>query len=373
MVDDDDDISELTDDQPLPERGYALPNQIQTHERFNLRVHDPADPDEMDRIERLAEAIERDGQMDDLILVPIEDNQIVLLAGHRRRRAVTLINERRVAQNRPPVKLRYYIDRSGGDALRKAIDNNLHRHNFSPIDLANLIQRIRRDYRWSGFKGAQRVAEYMGVSVATVTQYEKFLAPAMDSDLRDRLHRGDISAQSAFDLMNVKSDKRAEVLEKARDIQHDKDVESAIHQTESGRLSPERAAKELHSRTHLTNPAIKQAIRETAEATEVAQPMSRRELVEFILQFDSPAYGGTNGAVREWVVAMDRMMNGTGGRLAEKTARRLFDAMVMRAPKGTLDAEGKRLVGERSPTGRIPRRDKGKRQMPKRGASRSQS
>lgn len=345
--------------QELPDRGHLLPAQIQTDERFNVRKYDPTDDYEMKLVEDLATTMERDGQLDDIILVPVEDGKLVLLAGHRRRRAATLINERRSAENRPLFKLRYQVNREGGDLFRKAVISNLQRRDFSPMDLTLLIKRIKQENNWAGmgFKGSKKTAEYLGISVANVTQHEKF--SLFDEEMQQKLHRGEISAHSAYDLMEVKPEKRAEVLSKASEIQQDRNIDQAIESTQSGRESGEKAATKMHSKKRIENPAIKQAIRETPDATDTPQPMSRREIVEWLLQFDSPVYGGLDSAVRQWVVAMDKMMAGKGGRNADKSARDKFDAMVKGSSKGTLDGEHKRQVAPKSSTGKALRKDKG--------------
>lgn len=352
-----------TEDGVLAERGFLLPNQIETIERFNVRLYQVDDDEELKLIERLAADIERDGQLEDVILTPLEDEpgRIVLYSGHRRRRAIALINESRSARNQPLVKVRYRVDREGGDLFRKAIGVNLHRRGFSPMELLMLITKLRTDHGWVGFKGAKRVAEYLNVDIATVTQTEKFGGPDMDDELRLKLHQGVVSAQSAFELLGVHKDKRAEVMQRAEEIQTDRNIDKGIAQVAAGRVSEEQAAEDLKKKKRIENPAVRQAIRETPDSTSAPQPMSRKELLEFILQFDAPAYGHPNGAVRTWVLAMEKLAAGTAGKNGEKVAMEKFDVMVKGADKGTKGpaSETEERPRGKSATGKLARRDKG--------------
>lgn len=58
---------------------------------------------------------------------------------------------------------------------------------------------------------------------------------------------------------------------------------------------------------------------------------SRKELLEFFDQFDSDAYGYESGAVRRFVTYLRQLAAGKG---QEKQARKLWDQMVEKAPKG---------------------------------------
>jgi ParB-like nuclease domain len=320
---------------PMPERGYILPHEIVTDDRFDLRRYDPGDEDEMKRIELLAQNMERDGQLDDIWLSPMDNGRLVLMSGHRRRRAAALINERRAIDHRSLFKLRYSINREGGDLLRKALVWNIQRRDLSAMDLSLNIRRIKAENHWDGFKGSKRVADYLGVSVATVTQHEKFLSAECDEETRRRLHQGVISAQSAFDMMQVPVERRAEVYEAAADIQTDTNIGRAIGDVTARRKTSEEAARDV-VRKKIENPAIREAIRETPGARQTPpQPMSRRDIVQFITQFDSPAYGYPNGEVRLWVAAMDALFDGTAGARGEQKAVARFDAMVRQAGRGS--------------------------------------
>ena len=286
---------------------YFLPNEIQTDARFNVR---PSSADDDGEIERLAQSIEESGQIDPGVVVPVnqtdEGEDYILLIGHRRRRAITLINTKYALLGKPLLKMKVAVDRSTraySEQLRHAIASNLHRKSFTPMDLALLIQRLKTENKWIGYQGSKKVADFLGVNPATVTQHERLLGA--DASIQAGVSTGKLSAQSAFDLLSVKPEKLEEVNER------------------SAQAAPTGRAK---------NNVVKRAIRETEEATARVVSRTRKEIISFFEDLDAPAYGYPDGAIRQFATYFQSWTQG-GGTARTLTAK--FDAMTAKAPQGT--------------------------------------
>lgn len=324
----------------MPEFGnelvYLLPEEIQTDEKYALRRYETTE-DEGDKIDRLADSIEAQGQLDAAVVVPGEDGKYVLLIGHRRKRAVARINDARSEGGEPLLRLRAVVDRTGADPLRKAAVSNIQREDFSPMDLALLIQRLRKDNGWEGFSGAKKIASYLGVNAATITQHEKFLGA--DPEIKDKLHLGVISAQSAFDLLGVKPEKRAEVLEKVEQAVGRKKAEALVEVVEGKGTEEQKEAvyKKKAAAVRVERPEVVKAIRETEGAAARPMALSRKEIVDFFERLDSPMYGNLDSAVRTWVrYFCDSFVPGKG---TDRTCLAKWDKMVEKSDKGTKAAK----------------------------------
>ena len=145
-----------------------------------------------------------------------------VVAGHRRLQAVQLVNERRSARGKGLLRLRCVVDRSERDHLHTAIATNVQRRNLSPMDLALLIERLRKKFKWAGQTGTAQVAAYLGVLRITVTQHERLRT--LSDDLQEQVHRGTLTPQSAFELMPFPPEERPRILHRAREIQSERDA-----------------------------------------------------------------------------------------------------------------------------------------------------
>jgi len=350
---------------------FLRPDQIVTDDRFNVRAYGDGENEEV--IQQLATSIERDGQLDSGIVIAVENTKpeddgskgehYILIAGHRRRRAIALLNERYSLSGKPLLQMRVVVDRSGGDHTRKAIVSNLHRKDFSPMDLATLINRIKTENGWleQGFAATKKLAAYLSVSVPTIIQHEKFLT--IDGDLQKRLHGGQISAQSALDLLSVSPEKRDEVLGRAAAIQAEKDAADQKAKAEKeakawkapkipvpptsnadqsdASLDSKQSMKPEKKR--IERPAVVKAIREVDKETVI--PRTRKEIVEFFAQLDGPAYGYIDSSVRQFITYFQKWQAGNG---TERTLLAKFDAMTEKADKGTKAAQEKADKAEAS-------------------------
>jgi len=95
-------------------------------------------------IESLAADIEANGQNTPVILRKDDQGRPVLVAGHRRWRAVSLLNERSPEQKRKLVG--NYFSLTEAEALAMAVSENRFRQDVSPIDDASNIKIFRKRF-----------------------------------------------------------------------------------------------------------------------------------------------------------------------------------------------------------------------------------
>lgn len=342
------------------------PEEILIDARFDIRRYSDENPDEIKKVERLSRTIEQ-RQLDAGVVISNGSGKFILYAGHRRRKAIILANERRSQAGQSLLKMRVVVDSSGLDPLRAAIQSNMQRENLSPMELANLIKRVRKENDWSGFPGAKKVADYMGIDITTVTQHERFHTAA--PEIREALHNGSLTPQGAFSMMNVKKPEVADVLEKAKEQQkrinkRSLDAKAAKGEVAESQMTSEEVQQEKEAAPiKITQPAIIAAIRETPEAVARVIPMTRKEIIEFFMELDGPAYGFMNGATRQF---LDYFCNSLcPGRGDKKKALKKFDAMCANADQGTQAKADKAADALESPadnktaTGRLKRVDAG--------------
>jgi ParB/RepB/Spo0J family partition protein len=334
-------------DEPAIAAGHEvielLPNQIRTLPEYNVRLWSGNGEEEL--IIALARQIEESGQEEAAIVVPVAikngPEDYVLVAGHRRLQAVQLVNERRSARGKGLLRLRCVVDRSERDHLHTAIATNVQRRNLSPMDLALLIERLRKKFKWAGQTGTAQVAAYLGVLRITVTQHERLRT--LSDDLQEQVHRGTLTPQSAFELMPFPPEERPRILHRAREIQSERDAAA----------EEEKGEEAVATVPHIQHPAMRQAVRErTSVAVRPMPPLDRRELLEAVEQFDADPYGWPDGAVRRWVrYFVDEYARGRGD---EAEMRRLFGCMIVGCVKGTPGSAS----AARSGVYRAERRDK---------------
>jgi ParB/RepB/Spo0J family partition protein len=362
---------------------FLLPQHISVDERYNVRPWSGRDEQDLATetklIEELAASIERDGQLDAGVVVPGKtENEFVLIGGHRRRRAIALINERRSASGESLLRMRVWVDRLDPTAaFRKAVVSNIQRRNLSPMDLALLIQQVKQQNKWEGFPGAKKTAQFLGVSTATVTQHEKLMALAHSDkgqQVQEAVHRGVLSAQSAFDLIAAQKAglDSGEVMARA-----------AGEQAEQNAKIKARGG-EVRNASKIENPSVRRAIREIQEenqgkgagkskgidpgasqgakkgipegmaTTETASEpeivpiakRTRRELLEFFESQDGPANGYPDSAVRVFVrYFVDKYAEGVG---TDRTLQAKWDKATEKADQGSKASEPKEAAPEPS-------------------------
>lgn len=269
-----------------PECINLLPPEIRLDPYFAVRPYSQENTDDEDkRVEKLAASLEELGQTDALLIT--EDHR--LIAGHRRRRAAILINEARTRVGKPLFRLRCSIDLSGGDLRRKAIHSNLHRRENSAMDMAYLCTCLRNEHDWRGWPGTKRLSDYLGVDAATINQYEKLMG--VERQVQNRVHLGQLSVQSALDLLKVPQGQRLSALARAQEIQEEEDLDRTLARYRNGKQSIAKTTELIQEPTrHVARPAVIKAIRERHIVTTQKISLSRSELVRSIGQFDANGF-----------------------------------------------------------------------------------
>lgn len=316
---------------------YLLPEDIHDDAITNVRPFSSSTvetQEELREIQSLADSMASPaGQVEPVIVRRNDDNTYSLIAGSRRRKAAAIINMGR-GEGEVPFYLSALVDNetpSDVVSLQKALVENIHRRSISPMDLAFDIQMIRERLGLKGKAGTKGVAEFIGVSPATVTQHEKLLT--LEPKYQLMIHEGRISAQAAQDLADVKPGKRAETLAKAQELQA-----AAIAQPKSGKGKGGGA----RDTGKLQQTHVRKATRETAtpgDGTPV-KALSRTEIVGYFeAMINAPAYGHPDGAIRKF--AKYFVEEFAAGKGSERTMDAKFDEMTKDAYKGTKEASDK--------------------------------
>jgi ParB-like chromosome segregation protein Spo0J len=188
-----------------PETAKARPGPVAGNEAIHL--------------EALAESM-RDPMVGQLmpVIVRMVGGKALLVDGRRRREAALLIE----SKYQTPFPLKYVIADEGKDVVKMALHANLKSRKPTPVQFAHICAQLRLDHNW---QGTRQVAEYLGVSRATVQQHDKLLSrpEAMDrgtyNSLLEQLNSGKMGAETAFfTLTRVDPAKAAKVVTDATQI-----------------------------------------------------------------------------------------------------------------------------------------------------------
>lgn len=305
--------------------------------------------EEINAIEALASTITEEGQN-----TPVEIRRngegFELVAGRRRHRAVALINAGK-AKGEEPLLLVAIVSTDAKPltdpkAFRHAMLENLHRKGLSPMDYAYDIKTIREKFGWDGSKGTKKVADFLKVSPAQITQHEKLLE--LPEDIQVKIHKGDLSAQDGFDLVGIAKkagpERAAAVAEEA--VQTGRAVEQAAVSTaaaaeeaggeggevdEAAPVAPSTAKKKAAKKK--AKAAKSKVIRQAARTVDPNKPKPRTksEIMEFFDGLEGPVYGYANGAVHIFIQQLRKF---AGGEISDRTMEKYFALMVDKADRG---------------------------------------
>lgn len=170
---------------------------------------------------QLAKTMYEDGQRYPVLMFQTDEG-LVLYEGHRRREAAVIIREEYDATWMLKAILDTEMD--ADKALRAACLADSQHEKFTPMEIAHNIRFIRSRFDWRGGSNTAKVAEFLGVSPATVTQYER-LAKAPESVQKD-VEAGRLTPSAALDLISAtskvpevdKEDVQAAVVEHAQTL-----------------------------------------------------------------------------------------------------------------------------------------------------------
>lgn len=318
---------------PGSESVFLLPEELEVEE-IGDRMKSDTESD-FEKIHELAESIKQVGQEQPCKVVEKKDGTYRLTIGRRRMAAIATINAERDPKN--PLKVWCVVDRSGGDSFQKAVIENVHRKNYSPIEMANIFTKIRKQHKWEGGEGTAKVADYLKISPATVTQYER-VNKELPHDKKMKVHKGEWTMEAALEYLNTQPEKAEAVEKRAEQIAQEEAAKTprktkANAEKNGGKTNGKAAAA---AKPKVGGKHVRQAQQEM-EAQRVKKAPGKAEVREFFQQFDSADYGYGNSPVRTFVkYFVDKWMAGNG---SDKTLQKLFDGMVCNAD-GTVYEEG---------------------------------
>lgn len=179
------------------------------------------DPQQM---QGLVESIKADGVIEPLLVTTAEGKGgekgggkgegFILVAGYRRLTAAKAAGLKSV-----PVVVREGM--SDQDRLKLALQENIQRRNLSPMEFALNIKRVRGEFAWEGEGSTAKVARFLSVSPATITQYEKLLQ--LPAAVQRKVHERTIGSQAGQDVAAIVEefgeDVGEKVLERAQEIE----------------------------------------------------------------------------------------------------------------------------------------------------------
>ncbi len=326
----------------MSEEIYLFPEEFSVEPKYNSRLWPPTQDDldlETVSIADLAKSIASQGQLTSCVCVVDSARPLpyVLIAGHRRRRAMADLNAAR--GDKPLMKLRCRVDRTGKDPLQQAIISNLYEKSYSPMDIASAIHHLRKFFRQQGLVGnktveGQRIAVYLGLHFIDLMRYEKLLTA--DEDTCRAVHTGLISVPAAIDMLRTVESNRRDVLELAANIQ------SKGLGRKSGGVRGRRVAQLDSKRMEgkLSMRSVRKAITELGAGI-APLPKSRTDIGQMFYDLDRRTYGWYNGEIRVWARSALAWMQGVEP--TEKFMEK-FAAMTKYSMPGNFGDEDKRAA-----------------------------
>jgi len=158
---------------------------------------------------QLARTMYEEGQQYPVLMFNTDDG-LVLYEGHRRREASVIIREEWDATWM--LKAIVTEGMTKQRAIRMACLADSQHERFSPMQIARNIKFLRKQFNWVGGEHTASVADFLGVSPATITQMERLAkAPA---NVQADVESGRLSPTAALDLIALTANVPAEEVEK---------------------------------------------------------------------------------------------------------------------------------------------------------------
>jgi ParB/RepB/Spo0J family partition protein len=190
---------------------YIDPDEIFLDPVTWVRRETFAYKDERVRIERLADTIAEEGQLQP-ILVRRKNGHYAVVCGRRRIAAISELKRRGM----PLLVASYVTQMDDAEAYRAALIENIQRRNFTPVAFARLIADVRAKNQWQSGDHTKDVARFFGVSPAQITTHERLLE--LPVEIQERVESDGWAAQCAFDLAAVEPEHRQAVIGLAQDL-----------------------------------------------------------------------------------------------------------------------------------------------------------
>lgn len=299
-----------------------LPSQIKTDPQFNVRPFSSSLSDSEDAlIQSLALSLEQKGQLDNLLITPA----YIVVAGHRRRKAAIVVNERRSARGQPLFRLRCTVDSSGGDMWQKSIASNLERKDISPMDLAYLCRYVRDKFQWHTPHDSILVGKYLNLDRTYIQRIELLLTA--NKELQNQVHEGQVSMANALAILRQLPDSktRAVVLQRAAEIQEDQREDKIIADWKANKKCLTVANRMMSQpKPRIERKAIEQAMTEMGTvAKKPSRALSCASLLSGISALDDPSLSASHRAFIRYTV--DVFAKGSG---SQKELMRKFSAIA---------------------------------------------
>ncbi len=327
---------------------YLLPEEIVRPEELNVRPWSTRmgiTEEETDAIERLAATIAEEGQTNAIKVRVGKDGKYEVIDGNRRIDAIALINAGKSAKESPTRVMATVTDEpiKQAHAFRQAAISNIQRATLSPMDFAEDIFNVKTNVK--GFATPKTLAEYFGVSTATIGQYSKLRE--LPEDLQLMVHKGELKPDAAFVLVGtVRAQEKAgktpeqikekvhEVLAQAAELQKvEKEAAVTMTQEEVEQATADVKKKKRAPKETGTVKArhVREAARSTPEATDKPQPLTKKEILDWFEESQGPVYGYPSGSIHAWLRAFVKW---AAGELSDRTMENYFKAMVVKSDRG---------------------------------------
>lgn len=182
------------------------PDEIEVNDKLNGRW----EPHSEDDIDKLANSIAENGQIQPVTVRKVADNRVQLVVGYRRYAAVCKLNKGKKKDDR--LKLKCILATANDEeSFRKNIKENKDRKSTSPVDDAHNQRRLREEYGWSD----TRIAEFYGCSPSMITLLKKILL--LPTDVQAKVHRRELALNAAAAMVELTPEEQIEVLKPEED------------------------------------------------------------------------------------------------------------------------------------------------------------
>lgn len=311
------------------------PDDILIPEESNVRPWSTKrgdDEAELEDLARLGQSIADNGQIQPIVVTTnstLGGPRYSLIAGRRRTKAVKMYN---MAADEP-IKLRAVLDHGvkqdktrANVMFKHALHENVQRKDLNPMDFAANIQFVREKMKaGKDAKGTQKVADFFRCSPAQIIQHEKLLS--LPEDIQRLVSVGEMSLDAAFVVEKQVPEKRAEVVERAREMQKEEESEPDTASADAAPTAPKK--RKARKTPAIKAKHVRAAVREvTGEGTK----RSRTEILDFFSSQLGPTNGYPNGDIHQFCEGVSLWAD---GKLTDKKLNSLWDKLVSKAERGT--------------------------------------
>jgi ParB/RepB/Spo0J family partition protein len=155
----------------------------------------------------LAQSILEHGQLVPVVIYTDKQGEPHILDGNRRVTAIRYINENGL-NPAEPLKVRCEVYK-GENSYEASIAATHKRKGFSPIDLAYIMRTLESNGRTR--KEIAKLLECSETLISTTLQLAE-----LPADLQRKVHRGELPAVTAYEMVSMPAEAREQVMEESR-------------------------------------------------------------------------------------------------------------------------------------------------------------